>query len=400
MLRIVPSKFLLSIMLIISINAFFTSKVKAIDFINTRIHKQYINPRAMGMGGAYIAVADDYNSLFTNPAGLARIEDWQINMAIEAMLATDILDFIDEIQKTSDIKDENKRKTEMVNFLKKMYGNTYYFRSAPLSGVYVKNKWGLGFIPSDLSLDLHVHKIAALYANLISDTSFVYAYGKDFPWFRHARFSIGVSLKAIYRIQMETSLDAIELALNSDIYRKEQAVEGLGLDGDIGMLYTPDLPTKGILSLFRLARPTFGLVIRNVLESGFNNNLHLINKDNDSSEVGKPQKMHRVIDIGTRWEYPSWWVFKPRGIMDFQDIGHPHATFMKTFHIGFELSWKMYNWWKGAYRIGLNQGYLSAGFSARLAWFNLDLVTWGEEVGTEKYKKESRIWMVKMNIEL
>ena len=36
--------------------------------------------RPLAMGNAYVAVADDYNALFYNPAGLARIKSWHLEI--------------------------------------------------------------------------------------------------------------------------------------------------------------------------------------------------------------------------------------------------------------------------------------------------------------------------------
>ena len=32
--------------------------------------------RPLAMGNAYVAIADDYNALFYNPAGIARLKEW------------------------------------------------------------------------------------------------------------------------------------------------------------------------------------------------------------------------------------------------------------------------------------------------------------------------------------
>ncbi len=112
------------------------------------------------------------------------------------------------------------------------------------------------------------------------------------------------------------------------------------------------------------------------------------------------ERLYRRIDIGSRWEYPSIGVFQPRGLLDIRDIGHPNWNLYKGLHLGVEVDWKMYNWWKGAYRLGVNQGYLTLGLSAKLGWFNLDLATWGEEVGTYNTRTENRRFMAKFNLEI
>ena len=50
--------------------------------LNSKFIQKSCNPwthfglRPLGMGNAYVSVADDYNALFYNPAGLARLKSW------------------------------------------------------------------------------------------------------------------------------------------------------------------------------------------------------------------------------------------------------------------------------------------------------------------------------------
>ncbi len=374
------------------------STALADEAINLRIHQPYLSPRIMGMGGAFIAVADDYNALYHNPAGLARLEHWQMNFSTEVALTTDFFKLVSDIDKASIEGSESDEIENISKILKNVYGSHYMLRSSPLAGTWVWPRWGIGFIPMDLTIDLSAHQQAfpAINAVAYADSTLAFGYGKDFPWFRNARYSMGVTGKIINRAFMSKSLSALDFKENTSFFRSEDAKEGLTADFDIGMLYTPDLPHTGILSWFRHARPTFGAVVRNVLDYGYSSKLNLFKDSGDN-----PERLYRTLDLGSRWEYPSFWVFQPRGVLDIKNIGHPHSTrFLKMVHLGWELGWKMYSWWKGSYQIGLNQGYLTAGLSARFAFFNLDLVTYGEDVGTKNKAKENRIWMIKLNIEL
>ena len=47
-----------------------------------------VGARAMGMGGAYVGVADDANSVFLNPAGLGGIKNWGITSMSTNLLGT------------------------------------------------------------------------------------------------------------------------------------------------------------------------------------------------------------------------------------------------------------------------------------------------------------------------
>jgi hypothetical protein len=65
--------------------------------------------------------------------------------------------------------------------------------------------------------------------------------------------------------------------------------------------------------------------------------------------------------------------FGGRGVLDIRDVGHPFFTMKKGLHLGFEFDWSMASWWRGNYRVGLNQGYWTAGASAMFTVFNLTL---------------------------
>ena len=78
---------------------------------------------------------------------------------------------------------------------------------------------------------------------------------------------------------------------------------------------------------------------------------------------------------------------------------HDSWSLRKGMHAGFELYWKMFNWWKGHWAVGVNQMYWTAGFGARMAFFQLDVATFGEEVGTDSAPKESRRFMLEMSLD-
>ena len=69
---------------------------------------------------------------------------------------------------------------------------------------------------------------------------------------------------------------------------------------------------------------------------------------------------------------------------------------MKGFHAGAEFYWTMFHWWKGHWSVGCNQGYLSLGVGAKLAWFQFDFATYGEEVGTPSVPLESRRYLAEL----
>ena len=93
------------------------------------------------------------------------------------------------------------------------------------------------------------------------------------------------------------------------------------------------------------------------------------------------------------------WVFDPKFAIDIKDIGHDNWNELKGLHAGFELFWTMYNWWKGHWSVGVNQGYWTAGFGAKLGFFQLELASRGEEMGAGSEREESRRYILEMSLD-
>ena len=60
-----------------------------------------VGARALGMGGAYTALADDANALYWNPAGLAKLEKREFTASHAEMFESTRLDFLAYVQPTS-----------------------------------------------------------------------------------------------------------------------------------------------------------------------------------------------------------------------------------------------------------------------------------------------------------
>lgn len=369
------------------------------ESVSTTIHHQYQAPRALGMGDAFVAVANDYTAMFYNPAGLARREDGQINLSMSYAATSGAMTFYNEfsdVEKTN--QTETQKQTAYLELIQKHYGDVYSLRVSPLEAAWVRPKWGVALIPADLSVELAMHQGFGPVINttVYADTTLGLSYADDLHWFDYGRLSWGLTGKFVHRGFFSKSVSAIDFATNPNIVRREDMLEGYTIDADLGFLWTPELPDSGLWSVLRLARPTFGAVVRNVAETGFGQSMKLINKTEQSE---KPEKLYRVVDLGSRWEYPSLWIFGGRGVLDVRDIGHPDFNWRKGLHLGFEFDWTVASWWKGQYRVGLSQGFWTAGVSAELGIFNLDLVSYADDVGTKNTPVESRVYATRLNMD-
>jgi hypothetical protein len=392
-------RFSFAIGIVFSALGLITSVSMAQEGVQTSIHHHYQSSRAMGMGDAYIASAQDYTALFYNPAGLARRETGHLNMSMEFGGSINTKNFYDDFGKIEKgtYANDGEKQAAYADLLSQYYGKTLGFRVRAFEAILARPGWALGVVPMDFTFDAQVHNqgAPALDVRAYADTTIAYGYGDDLRGVVPGRLSWGTTVKLINRGYINREVNSLNLVADPTTVRKEDARDGYTLDADIGTLWTPRVPGEGFWSIFQLAKPTFGAVVRNVADYGFGQSFKLINK----TQVEPPEKLHRVFDIGMKYEYPELWIFGGRGELDIRDIGHPNFTWRRSFHLGWEFDWTVTSWWKGHYRIGVNQGYPTLGISALLFIFNLDLVTYGEEVGTYHNPKENRIYAAKLNLD-
>ena len=361
------------------------SSSEALDFT---IQQPFVSQRALGMGNAFVGIADDYAAMFYNPAGLARLTESETNLEIRGMIDSGVLSFKSDIEKAAD---KNTSVADLNQILQSNYGKHYSARIPTVGAYYAHKNWGLAFIPADLSLELGVHQALGptLAAVATQDSTLAFSYGWDAYWFKHDRISFGITAKAMYREYYNRQFSALDLATDSNLLRVQDAKEGFTADGDIGVMYTPDVGKHAWMG------PNFGFAVRNVADYGFTSNFHLV----DPKTTGEPARLQRRFDAGVGLGLPDWWVWHSRFAFDVRDMGHDNWTWSKGLHAGVEFNWKVRSWFQGGWRAGLNEGYWTAGFTGRFAIFQLDLVSYGEEVGTSDQPLENRRYMAKCSLD-
>jgi hypothetical protein len=365
-------------------------QVRSLDFT---IHQEYTSTRALGMGNAFTAVADDHSALFYNPATLALRKDGHLRMFVRGGASPESRELFNEIEDVKD-KPEAEQDQAYSDLIVSHYGDHFYYRVPTIGAVWVRPNWGIALIPADMSLDIAVHRQIGpmLNINLYQDTTLAFAYARKLKWSRNKKteLSWGATAKSIHRIHVAEMVNAGMLARGQDVFETSHAGEGLTFDIDLAFQYKPYWGGWWARNL----QPSFALVGRNLVDYGFKQNFHFIDEHS-----GEPAKLQRRIDFGSKVDLPKIWVFEPKVALDIRDVLHDNWTWKKGFHTGVEAYWRMFNWWKGHWSAGINQGYWTAGFGARLAWFQLDLCSFGEEVGSPSLPKESRRYMAELALD-
>ena len=344
------------------------------------IEQSYRSIRAQGMGGVSAAIADDYNTLFFNPAGLSRLTEGEFNGFLRFGAEPTLLKLRD------DISAAGSEASAINDAVAKYYGQYVWGQPFSLGGVWVRPNWGVVFIPLDLEGTVSVQQGVgpSLDVKLMTNTTLALGYAREETWLP-GKFSIGGTAKMIMRGSLDKTIPAVDLAASSEVVSRSDLALGLTADLDVSSLWTPDWKTD-------YGHAHFSLVGRNLLDMGF--------KTKESDGLGEPTRLGRRFDLGSVWEFPQWSFFSPQAAFDIRDMGHENWTARKGTHLGLELKWDAWGWLRGAYRVGINQGYWTAGVSLQAAWFALDLASWGEEMGTASANLENRRYMLQLNLNI
>ncbi len=378
----------------------FSSFAFAQEGVHTSIHHLYQAPRALGMGGAFVAVADDYSSLMYNPAGMARLEEGQTNLSMDfSFSGAQVKSFYDDLNTASQSTQNSTAKfNAILAVLQANYGKQYTFRGGLFEAISVHPGWGFAVLPADMTIDVKVNNNVVPTLNLRTylDTTLAIGIGRKIKSVSiPGRLAWGVTGKFVNRGYANKMLNSLDMVTDSEIFKPTDYRWGYTVDLDVGLLYTPIIPTDGLFSIFRTFRPTFGLVGRNLIDAGFGQSLAGMNK----TPVTAPEQLYRTFDFGMKFEMPNLWIFGARVVADVTDIGHPNFNLHKGMHLGYEFDWRVSSWWRGQYRIGVNQGYMSMGASFLLSVFRLDLVSYSEDIGSYSSTKENRLYMAKFNLD-
>lgn len=377
------TKFFILVFSLFTLNAF-------ADAPDYTIHQEYTSTRALGMGNAFTALADDHSGMFYNPAALALRKDGQVRMFLRAGISDNWQDFGDEVDKAGDDPQA------VSDVIEKHYGEHLYSRVPTLGAMWVRPRWGIAFIPADMSIDAVMNQQLGPSVGVTAylDSTLAYSYARKLKTKNPDNVvAVGATLKALHRAYYSDVISGAMMAADdAELFDIKKSAEGMTVDMDIGTMWSPAV--RGFVGKYM--KPTFSMVVRNVADYGFPVQFGVINKDDPK----EPPKLQRRIDVGSRFDLLKFWKFEPKLTFDVRDILHDNWTWKKGTHAGFELYWKMFNWWKGHWAAGLNQGYWTAGFGARLGWFQIDLASWGEEVGTSDDPVESRRYIAELSIDI
>jgi hypothetical protein len=353
----------------------------------------YKSPRAMGMGGAYVAVGGRTDVLFYNPAGLGYMpvdKGWEVNiLGLTGEFGKKPLDFAEDMQDAFDTGDvdgdgesDDDELRAVNNVLANYMGDNLHLRLSEFVSLGKKTgpvAFAFGGLMT-LRLDGMTHQGFGSNGLLEVNADAHYGGIGGLSYEMSRGLYIGASMKYLYREALIHTFTAREIIENQDNL-EEYIIDDLrksdsAIGFDTGVIYN----IYGLSSLY----PSVGLSIMNIGDMDFG----------DAGDI--PMTVN--IGFAVRPKIP---VFHSLIIgLDYADLLNNYDQdddIGKRLRFGGELQLFDKRLISMAVRAGLYQGYPSFGTDIRLLIFELSYVTYAEEVGAYAGQDEDRRHIVMLN---
>lgn len=338
----------------------------------------YESPRSLAMGGAFVAIADDHQAMFSNPAGLGLNQKKAFSVINSTFIVNDDYETVNSrINRLTDAELPASRSQNYSTLLEAMgkvghrnWSNlAYYLGSTGFAAALYYNEKETYSVSNPVSpvLESQVDKDTVLMGSVARPFDEAQVLFKD-----RATGWWGTTVKFASRNSTTTSYGAKDFsALTADAV-KDANLTGATLDFDLGALWQLNNPLN----------PSLGFMVGNVLGSEF------------SSEVGSLRR-HYAAGISIKPlsgppERNERLIFA----LDYWDDGRDTSSFNKV-RLGSQLRVSDHI----HLLAGLRSGYLTGGFT--LAWRDLHLqaATYSEELGKRPGDKEDRRYTASLNLE-
>ena len=317
--------------------------------------------RPLAMGNAYVAVADDFNALFYNPAGLARLESWHgelINPQIGASATT--IATIKDFSKLASSKSSGVEST--LSTFESMSGKPQWINIGATPHLIFPG-FGIG-LGLDVGGSMVIHRTISVDVDAGATAILPVAFAKNFL---EDRLSLGVAVKGVFKegVEREFSLADITAFSKSSSDSggnslKEYVVGGKGVGVDLGMLFTP--VTTG--------EPTLGISIADLGGTPYKAT------KSGNLDLGAPKPREPAVNTGISYKPIKTESYYVLTTMDAHAINQP-IHYSKKLNFGTE-------WGFGKVlkiQAGLHQGSLSGGFQLDAWLLVLRFATYTEQLG-------------------
>lgn len=388
----------------------------AAPLLAEEIPEPFTPVRPVGMGGAYTGVALDDESVWTNPAGVARIRKARSRKGVEVLKVPNFIaggnasgrknykmllgdgDVADIAEQTTDLSTTPTwTRASMFPMTVVNLGR----QSPVLIGAYATST-------SRLQLDSGDPTIADM--QIVSDMGGVLTFGVTNA---QNRFNIGLQVRPNQRYLFEDSIPTTDLESRGTMlaHAKTDAAKGIGIGADFGMLFT----------MADFWFPTLGVAVLNLPTGCSTDYLNPYTKQRQticgtkySGGVGSSDSSYSVDPMDIRAGFSITPRLSRKVALRFAaDVHHlyagsgdtyygiPGAEVSKLIHAGSELIF-------GnpilpsplVLRVGAGQGFISYGASIKLGVLSMDFASYGVDISDTSAPQEDRRMLMSFSLDM
>ncbi|MEK6705130.1 MAG: hypothetical protein AABZ06_05030 [Bdellovibrionota bacterium] len=331
------------------------------SFALDQIIRPYQGVRTSGMGGVRLTTGLYDENFFGNPARVVSNPSFRMTIfdlmtefnGNSIQTTKDLLSGGDVLQKIGDTAGKNNHGRVQTTFPFSFY--------LPAKGDR-KMSYAFGII-SSAQFDVDLRRSFNISPQALFDFGPAFTIGRRY--LKDDVLAVGLTPHITYRLASEKNYSFVDLIKGLSLSPSHSGGDGAMLDIDIGGTY--DLPFT-----WKEFKFISGAAINNFLGGNYSNlGLSMLNTGN------KPTPQPRSLGFGMSANRPTLWRFKDVVFaLEFTDIGNnPDGGMFRTVHLGGEAR---YGVW--APRLGINQGYFTAGLGVDVRYFTFDFATYGEEL--------------------
>jgi len=313
--------------------------------------------RPMGMGGAFVAVSNDANALYYNPAGLADIENMRVSIfSFELEVGDKTTDLIKDALDT-----DFGEPQESADFVRDHMGDSAHLGLAIVPS-YSMPRFAVGILGTGrMDMEVRDRQYPKLDVGVISDIGAGIGYAHPFL---DNKLLVGGSLKYIHRQSLVQEYTIADLSDDLGDTIEDDLDEGNGILLDLGVIYK--------LGKFDFATPRVGISANNLI----------------GGKLGDAADATEHVDIGfaADKEIAGFTTTFALDYVDIFDQFDQDNDLGKRLRVGAECKFFDFLF----VRTGLYQGYFTAGLNLEGRIARLDLLTYAEEIGAYSGQRADR----------
>ncbi len=331
------------------------------------VHEYGLSVKALGMGNAYTGVAKGHDAIFYNPAAFASLEGFQIRfMGLD--MGLNGLDVYDEYKAIYDNSDD------LPATLNALYGQPIWARVDYQLSVSMGPFIAGAYSRTNVGFTLLNPALPNLAANYYSDYVFFAGMGMEFV---PKTFAAGFNIKRITRIAGGGDISAGTLAfLDSSVIEDTAQQTGVAYGIDFGAKLT--IPGDW--------KPSAAFAWQDIGNTSFS--------FSETTPAPETIKDRMNVALSLEREFFGGIAFRPSVEFKGVNISNSDVQLGKKLHMGVEVALPLLT-----LRGGFNQGYYTYGASFDFWLFQVDLATYGVELGEYVGQHEDRRYMLQLTMD-